>query len=109
MARLASYVLGSGREATGGEAHRAWEKILGEQPTLSWDQLPAKTQQELSDSVQYVIDNPAAPVHGQHNHWRALMVSAGITSANMVEFDKLPWSQQRKAILWRNIIHAIVG
>lgn len=98
----------------GWETHRAWERIIGDPPTLSWEQLSDSRRQEIIDSVKFIVEHPTAPVSAQHDNWRASQSAErrygdGPDSANMVPFDELPWSQQKKAVLWRHIVHAIIG
>ena len=104
----------------GWEAHRAWEKIIGEPPSLTWDQLSPDRKRDLLDSVRYLIDHPITSVSTQHDHWRATRASQGWQAGedrdvaqklhpNMVSFDELPFSQQMKARLWRHIVFAVIG
>jgi hypothetical protein len=103
----------------GWAAHREWERIIGEQPKPEWDDLPQERRNELHDSVVWILNHSASSIAQQHNAWRAVRATGGWTDGerdmvqktlpNMVPFDELPWSQQRKAWLWRHIVHAMVG
>lgn len=97
------------------ETHRAWEKILGEPPTLPWDNLSASRQREIMDGVRYILDNPHQPVFAQHDFWRATQHAKSPMALrdkqidNFLDYEYLKWSQQMKARLYRHIVHAIVG
>lgn len=95
------------------ESHRAWEKILGEPPTLPWDELAPEKQREWMDSVTHILNHPHAPVASQHDYWRSRKLSgphAVPISGNCGKsFDELTFDQSRKAIICRFIVHAIVG
>jgi hypothetical protein len=95
----------------GWEAHRAWESIIGEGPKLAWEQMSDDRRAALCDGVKYILKHPAASTSAQHDYWRARRASTvgDDFHPNMVPFDQLPWAQQMKARLWRNIVHAIVG
>ena len=95
----------------GWATHREWEKIIGEQPKPEWNDLPQERRNELHDSVAWILNHSAASIAQQHDAWRAVRTTKPSSDEhqNMVPFDELPWSQQRKAWLWRHIVHAIVG
>ena len=100
--------------------HVTWESILGEQPRPPWTVLAEPMQNQVLDSVRYILEHPTAPVAAQHDHWRARMAmdgwtygleksGAAMTHPNLMEFDALPFAQQMKARLFRHIVHAVVG
>jgi len=93
----------------GWETHRAWEKIIGEDDTRSWDELYSDEKEELYSSVKWIIGHPTASVSAQHDAWRANMLLTKPSHPNLVPYEELPWPQQMKARLWRHIILAIVG
>src|SRR5712691_3830218 len=102
------------------ESHITWEGIIGECPKPPYRTLTDDRQEEVCDSVRYILEHPTAPVAAQHDHWRARMAmdgwtygetksGAAMTHPNLVEFDALPFAQQMKARLFRHIVHAVVG
>jgi hypothetical protein len=96
----------------GWQAHIAWERIIGEPPKLDWWALSPGNKVAIVDSVKWLIEHPTSSVSAQHDAWRARMASRGLIEnehPNMVPFDSLPFSQQMKARLWRNIIFAVLG
>lgn len=94
----------------GYDAVRTLEDILGEQPSLSWDDLPDVRREEYIAGVKFILDRPHLPLSAQHDAWRARnVVRVGYDDPRMVPFDELPFGQQLKARLWRHITHAIIG
>ena len=79
----------------GWEAHRAWERIIGDYPTLQWHSLHPDRQEEIKQGVAFILNNPHAAVSAQHDHWRAIQASKPATKArpretNMVPYEQLP-------------------
>jgi hypothetical protein len=96
----------------GWQSHIAWERIIGEEPKKDWRDLSTDEVMRIEESVRWIIEHPTSSVAAQHDAWRARMASRGLIEnehPNMVPFDSLPFSQQMKARLWRNIIFAVLG
>lgn len=93
----------------GWECHRAWEKIICEGRTKSWDDLDDNVREYLIESVKWLIDHPTASVSAQHDAWRSRAMLDGEDHPNLIPYDELPWSQQMKARLWRHVILAVIG
>ena len=102
------------------ETCASWSLIAGDNPGPHWEQLDETQKQGIIDGVRFVVEKPFTSIADQHDNWRAWMAGRGWTHGdtktepakthpNMVPFDELPWAQQRKANLFRHVIHAIIG
>jgi len=93
----------------GWQTHIAWEDIIREDQKPYWIDLSCDQKAAIVESVKWLIEHPTSSIAAQHDAWRARMATAGRDHDNMVPFDKLPFSQQMKARLWRHIILAVLG
>jgi hypothetical protein len=93
----------------GWQAHKAWERIIGEQPKQDWRDLSDEQKESVRYGVRWLIEHPTSSLAVQHDAWRARTVGKGEDHDNLIPFDELPFSQQMKARLWRHIIFAVLG
>jgi hypothetical protein len=96
--------------AIGDAAVRALEEMLGEQPSIPYDEAAKERQAEIEAGVRFILDKPASSYAAQHDAWRARNVQRlDRDDPRLVKFDQLPFGQQLKARLWRHIVHAVIG
>jgi hypothetical protein len=92
----------------GYEVVRLWEECIGENTELSFGELTDERRADLMAGVMFILDHAAAPVSAQHDAWRARnFARLKPDDPRLVPFDQLPWTIQKKAQLWRRIVHAL--
>ena len=101
------------------EANRAYCEALGDKSQPTWDDAPDWQRKSAINGVRFHRDNPGAGPEASHDNWMMEKVADGWVYGPvkdlerkehpcMVPFSKLPQPQQRKDILFRNIVHAFL-
>lgn len=100
------------------EALRAWSMAHGRADFPGWEDAPDWMKASSRDSVQFVLDNPAAGPGAQHAQWMQQRLSAGWiygperddarkTHPMLIPFDDLPEFEQRKDAVVCAIVTAL--
>lgn len=103
---------------TAHEALRAWSMAHGQSQLPGWEGAPDWMKASSRESVQFVLDNPAAGPGAQHDQWMQQRISAGWTYGPerdearkthpmLIPFEDLPEFEQRKDTLIIAIVKAL--
>lgn len=101
------------------EANRAYCMSHGDTSQPAWPDAPEWQRQSAVNGVRFHRDNPDAGPEASHDNWMAEKIADGWvygpekdpkakTHPCLVPFSRLPKYQQRKDMLFRNIVHALI-
>lgn len=102
------------------EANRAYCAGIGDLSQVPWEAAPEWQAESAISGVQFVIDNPDAPASANHDSWLKEKAETGWvygeekdevakTHPCMVPFEILPLEQQRKDVLFRAVVGALLS
>lgn len=101
------------------EGNRTYCQSIGDDSQPAWEDAPEWQKQSAMAGVQFVIDNPDAPLSAQHDSWMAQKLADGWvygevkdeeakTHPCMVPYDQLPPEQKAKDQLFRDTVHLML-
>lgn len=100
------------------EVNRVYCLALGDSSQVAWDDAPTWQQDSALAGARFHHDNPAAGPSASHESWLAQKVADGWvygetkdvdakTHPCMVPFDRLPFSQQAKDVLFQTTVWGV--
>ena len=99
------------------EANRALCEANGDMSQVPWADAENWQRESTVDGVNFVLDNPDAPVYAQHDNWVKFKLDSGWSYGSvkdaeakthpcLVPFEDLPVHQQAKDHVFRAIVKA---
>lgn len=101
------------------EANRAYCQAIGDNSQLPWNDAPQWQRDSAFKGVQFIHDNPDAPVSATHDSWSAAKIADGWvygdvkdpdakTHPCLVPFESLPREQQAKDYIFGAIARTML-
>ncbi len=101
------------------EANKVWCESDGDFSQKHWDDAEQWQRDSAIDGVRFAVYNPDAPDSAQHDAWSNFKMKDGWvygevkdgekkTHPCLVPFDQLPKFQQKKDILFKSIVKALI-
>ena len=102
------------------EANRIYCESLGDFSQKYWTQAPAWQRDSSINGVTFILNNPTLTLEDQHNAWMKDKKEAGWKYGPekdvdrklhpcLVPYDELPKAQQKKDIIFRNIVKSLMN
>ena len=102
------------------EANREYCISIGDDSQLPWDEAHDWQKQSARNGVQFVLNNPDAPLSALHDNWLAEKHADGWKYGDVkdvekkehpcfVPYDQLPLDQQHKDKLFRDTVESILN
>ena len=101
------------------QANKAWCETNGDDTQKDWNEAEQWQRDSAIKGIEFKMDNPNASHDAQHNAWMADKLSDGWvygeikdaekkTHPCIVAFETLPEFQQKKDVLFVNIVNSLL-